>query len=64
MAHQHRKAHLRLEDAEKLRLYAQSTVSKHHALDNSLVKTKARSKHWEREAKAGVGKCRCREKEG
>ena len=31
-------------------------VSKHHAFDDALVKAKARSKHWEREAKAGVEK--------
>ena len=44
--------HLRLEDAKKLRLYTRSSVSKHHALDDALVKAKARSKHWEQEAKA------------
>ena len=38
-------------------------VSKHQALDDALVKAKARSKHWEREAKAGVGKVRSMEKE-
>ena len=54
MARQHRELHIRLDDAEKLRLYAQSTVSKHQALDASLVKAKARSKHWEREAKASA----------
>ena len=31
-------------DAEKLRLYAKSVVSKHQALDDALVKVKARSK--------------------
>ena len=40
---------------EKL-LYVQSVVSKNQALDDALVKSKARSKHWEREAKAIVGK--------
>ena len=39
-----------------MRLYAQLTVSKHQALDDALVKAKARSKHWEREAKVGAGK--------
>ena len=39
--------------ADKLRLYAQSTVSKHQALDASLAKAKYRSKHWEGEAKVG-----------
>ena len=56
MAHQHRELHLRMEDAEKLQLYAQSAVSKHHALDDALVKAKARSKHWEQQAKAGAEK--------
>ena len=56
MARQHRELHHRLGDAKKLRLYAQSVVSKHQALDDALVKAKARSKHWEREAKADAGK--------
>ena len=54
MERPHRDAHLRLEDYEKLRLYAQLAVSKHHALDDALVKAKAKSKHWMREAKAGA----------
>ena len=33
MAHQHRELHHRLEDVEKLRLYAQFAASKHHALE-------------------------------
>ena len=45
-----------IDDVEKLQLYAQSTVSKNQALDASLAKAKSRSKHWEREAKAGVEK--------
>ena len=56
MTRQHRELHHRLGDAMKLRLYAQLTISRHQALDDSLVKAKARSKHWEREAKASVGK--------
>ena len=63
MACQHRELHLRLEDAQKLRLYAQSIVSKHHALDDAVVKTKARSKHWEQEAKAGGEKIASAENE-
>ena len=43
----------RLDDAEKLRLYAQTTISNHHALDASLAKVKSKSKNWEREAKVG-----------
>ena len=34
----------------------QSAISKHQSLDDALVKAKARSKHWEQEAKAGAGK--------
>ena len=56
MAHQHMELHLRLEHAEKLWLYAQSAISKHYALDDALVKAKARSEHWEREAKVGAKK--------
>ena len=44
MGCQYRELHLSLEDAKKLWLYAWSTVSKHHALDNALAKTKVRSK--------------------
>ena len=63
MACQHRELHLRLEDAQKLRLYAQSIVSKQHALDDTVVMTKAKSKHWEQEAKAGAEKIASAEKE-
>ena len=45
-----------IDDAEKLRLYAQSAVFKHQALDASLAKAKSRSKHWEQEATASVEK--------
>ena len=51
MARQHREFQSRLDDDKKLRLYAQSTISKHQALDTSLAKAKSRSKHLEREAK-------------
>ena len=54
MAREHRELHLRLDDAKKLRRYAQSADSKHHTLEDALDKTKARSKHWERKAKEGV----------
>ena len=46
-----------------MRLYAQLTVSKHHALDDALLKAKARSKHWEREAKVGAEKTASAERE-
>ena len=45
MARHHWELHLRLEDAKKLRLYAQFGASKHHALEDGLGKDKARSKH-------------------
>ena len=63
MAHQHREFQSRLDDAEKLRLYAQSTVSKHQALYASLAKAKSKSKHWELEAKVSRGKIAQMEKE-
>ena len=63
MACQHRELHLRLDDAEKLQRYAQSATSKHHALEDALDKTKARSKHWERKVKEGVERITDAEKE-
>ena len=54
MACQHRELYLRLDDVEKLQRYAQSATSKHQALEDGLGKAKARSKHWEREAKEGI----------
>ena len=53
----------RLDDIEKLWLYAQSAISKHQALDASLAKVKSRSKHWEREANFGAEKIKRVEKE-
>ena len=53
-----------MDDAENLRLYAQSIISKHEALDASLAKAKFRSKHWELEAKAGREKIAQMGKEG
>ena len=62
MVCQHRELHHRLGDAEKLQLYAQSIVSKHRALNNTLVKAKARFEHCEREAKAGARKTESEER--
>ena len=56
---QHRELHLRLDDTEKLRHYAQSFASNHHTLD----KTKARSKHWEQKAQEGIERMTGVEKE-
>ena len=47
---------VRLEDAEKLRLYAGSTTSKHWTLEESLSKAKSWSRHWERKTKEGIEK--------
>ena len=63
MARQHREFQSRFDDVERLRLYTQSVVSKHQALDASLAKAKSKSKHWEREAKAGAEKIERAEKE-
>ena len=63
MACQHRELHLRVEDVEKLRRYAQSAVSKHHALDDALDKAKAKSMSWEWKAKAGIERITGAEKE-
>ena len=59
MARQHKELHLRLDDVKKLRRYAQSAASKHHALE----KAKARSKHWEQKAKKGIERITSVEKE-
>ena len=53
MACHHREFQSRLDDAEKLRLYAQSVISKHQSLDASLDKVKSKSRHWEQKAKVG-----------
>ena len=63
MACQHRELYHRLKDAEKLRLYARSFASKHHALEDSLGKAKAKSKHWERKAKVVIERAIATEKE-
>ena len=56
MTYQHREFQSRLRDAERLRLYAQSTVSNHSVLSASLVEVESRSQRWEKEAKEGVEK--------
>ena len=63
MAHQHRELHHRLEDSEKMRLYAQSATSKNRALEESLDKAKSQSKHWEWKAKEGTERIMGAEKE-
>ena len=56
MTYQHREFQSRLRDAERLQLYAQSTVSDHNALSASLVEAESRSQRWEKEAKEGIEK--------
>ena len=51
MTCQQRELHHRQEDAEKLRLYAQSAAFMHKALEDGLVKARSKAKYWERKAK-------------
>ena len=52
MARQHRELYFRLDNAEQLRRYAQS--SKYNALDDALGNVRAKSKHWERKTKKSI----------
>ena len=63
MARQHREFQSWLDDVERLRLYAQSSVSKHQALDASLAKAESKSQHWKQEAKGRAEKIERAEKE-
>ena len=54
MNYQHREFQTRLRDAERLRLYAQSVVSDHRVLIDSLAEAKSSSRRWENEAKESV----------
>ena len=63
MVHQHREFQSRLDDAERLRLYAQSAISKHQALDASLAKVESKAEYWKQKAQAGVEKTERAEKE-
>ena len=56
MARQHKEFQSLLDNAEKLRIYAQSAISKHQTLDSSLAKAESKSKHWNRETKASSEK--------
>ena len=56
MARQHRDFRSQLDDAERLRLYAQSAVSKHQALEASLAKAESKLKRLKQEAKDGAEK--------
>ena len=63
MTDHHRELHHRLEDTEKLRLYTQSTASKHQALEDSLGKARFKAKYWERKTKEGTKRATGVEKE-
>ena len=54
MAYQHREFNSRLGDVERLRLYAQSTISDQKALSASLMDAEASSWCWESEAKEAL----------
>ena len=54
MAHQHREFQSCLDDAEKLRLYAQSAASHHHTLIASLAKAESLPERWEKEVRDGA----------
>ena len=56
MTYQHQEFQTRLRDAERLRLYTQSTVSDHRALSASLAEAESSSRRWENEAKESVEK--------
>ena len=63
MVRQHREFQSRLDDAERLQLYAQSAISKHQALDASLVKVESNAKYWKQEAQASAEKIEREKKE-
>ena len=63
MPRQHREFQSRLDEAERLRLYTQSSVSKHQALGSSLAKAESKLQHWKQEAKAGAENIERAEKE-
>ena len=54
MAFQHREFQTRLRDAERLRIYAQSTFSDLKALSASLMEVESNSRRWESEAREVV----------
>ena len=54
MARQHQEFQSRLDDDEKLLLYAQLAASHHQTLNASLAKAESLAEHWQRDAKEGV----------
>ena len=63
MARQHQEFQFRLNDIEKLQLYAQSAASHHQTLIASLAKAEASSECWENEARDGAASVIRAEKE-
>ena len=63
MTCQHKEFESWLDDAERLRLYSQSPVCKHRALEASLAKAESKSQHWKQEVKANAEKIARAEKE-
>ena len=64
ITYQHRDFWSRLDDIERLRLYAQLDVSKHQALDASLAKVEFKLKRLKQEAKVGGRRLNRRRKKG
>ena len=56
MGRQHKELLCRLEDAEKLLLYAKAVAFKHCALEEFLGKAQSRSRYWERKVEEGFEK--------
>ena len=54
MDHQHQEFRSYLDDAKKLRLYAQSAALHHQTLTDSLAKAEALLERWEKEVRDGV----------
>ena len=63
MGRQDKELRRRLEDAEKLWLYAKAVASERCALEDSLDKAKSQSRYWERKAKEALEKNASEEKE-
>ena len=54
MTYQYQEFKIRLKDAKRLRLYAQSVISDHRALSASLAEAESSSRRWENEARGSV----------
>ena len=63
MGRQNRELRCKMEDSERLWLYAKVTTSEHRALKESLGKAHSQSRYWERKAKEGFDETNGAEKE-